>query len=83
MKKLLCLILISSFLLSLYACKGEVTDTEVTEEESYVPVDISDVVSPFSINGEKVPYADETGSAGNESAFQILLRTCQIPLRPG
>ena len=57
MKKLLCLILISSFLLCLYACKGEVTDTEVTEEESYVPVDISDVVSPFSINGEKVPYA--------------------------
>ena len=60
MKKIISVILLLSFVLCLFACKetDTVTETETeTEEESYVPVDISGIVSPLSINGEEVPYS--------------------------
>ena len=60
MKKIISVILLLSFVLCLFACKetDTVTETETeTEEESYVPVDISGIASPLSINGEEVPYS--------------------------
>ena len=60
MKKIISVILLLSFALCLFGCKGNdtVTDTGTeTEAESYVPVDISGIPSPLSVNGEQVPYA--------------------------
>lgn len=60
MKKLVSVILVLSLIPCLFSCAGNdaltETDTE-TEEESYIPVDISDIPSPLSINGEAIPYA--------------------------
>ena len=60
MKKIVCAVLLLSFILCLFGCNGNgtVTETETeTEAESYVRVDISDIPSPLSINGEEVPYS--------------------------
>ena len=64
MKKIICAVLIVTFLLCLYSCYGkdeaasdEPSAETVTEQESYVPTDISGIAAPFSINGIDVPYA--------------------------
>ena len=58
MKKILCIFIIITLLLSFAACNNKADETETeTEEESYVMTDISGIPSPFSINGEEVPYA--------------------------
>ncbi|MBQ7700127.1 MAG: peptidylprolyl isomerase [Clostridia bacterium] len=59
MKKTICALLVLSVLLSLFACgnREDTTQTDETAEESYVPVDISGIPAPLTINGKDVPYA--------------------------
>lgn len=61
MKKIICLLLLLSLIISLLSCGKKEEDTALTDtdtaEESYVPADIDGIPSPLSINGIDVPYS--------------------------